>query len=66
MCRNAQLASDEAIENEINKGRAIRAKSKSEEEQKKLATYNDRVMIKKLKGVDAKLKDVDFDVYIEV
>lgn len=44
----------------------MRAKSKSEEEQKRLETYRDRLMIKKLKGVDLLLKDVDFDIYIEV
>ena len=44
----------------------IRQKSKTKEEIKRLETYNDRVMIKKLKGVDAALKDIDFDINIEV
>ena len=52
--------------NEVNKRRAIRQKSKSKEEIKRLETYNDRVMIKKLKGVDAALKNIDFDINIEV
>ena len=62
----ARQASDEAIMNEVNKRRMIRQKSKSKEEIKRLETYNDRVMIKKLKGVDSALKDVDFDINIEV
>lgn len=62
----ARQASDEAILNEVNKRRAIRQKSKSKEEIKRLETYNDRVMIKKLKGVDAALKNIDFDINIEV
>lgn len=66
LLRRSLSASDEAIFKEINKHRIIRAKSKSEEEQKRLETYRDRLMIKKLKGVDMLLKDVDFDVYIEV
>ena len=44
----------------------IRAQNKSEDELRKLETYRDRVMIKKLKTLDMALKDVDFDVYIEV
>ena len=44
----------------------MRTESKSEEEKKKLETYRDRVMIKQLKALDMKLKDIDFDVYIEV
>ena len=66
MLRSTLKASEEAIFKEINKHRVIRAKSKSEEEQKKLQTYKDRVMIKKLKGIDLMLKDVDFDIYVEV
>ena len=59
-------AKDEAILAEINKYRTARAKNKSEEEKKKLETYRDRLMIKKLKGLDMAIKDIDFDVYIEV
>ena len=64
--RKGMSANEDALVKEINKHRAFRAKSKSEEEQKRLETYRDRLMIKKLKGIDLKLKDVDFDVYIEV
>ena len=59
-------ASDKAIKDQIDKLRQLRANSKSEEEKKKLGTYRDRVMIKKLKSLDMKLKDIDFDIYIEV
>lgn len=38
----------------------------SQEQKKKLATYKDRVTIKKLKQLDAALKEIDFDIYIEV
>lgn len=61
-----RTASEEAIWNKINEFRAIRSKNKTEEEKKRLETYKDRVMIRKLKALDSKLKNIDFDIYIEV
>mmetsp|Transcript_34268 Transcript_34268/g.42336 ORF Transcript_34268/g.42336 Transcript_34268/m.42336 type:complete len:187 (+) Transcript_34268:2243-2803(+) len=45
-------ANDMALANEVNNLRQYRANSKTEEEKKKLETYRDRVMIKKLKQLD--------------
>lgn len=59
-------ATDEAVHNYVKKLKEVRSKSKSEEQMKKLETYNDRVMIKKLKGIDSALKDINFDIYMEV
>ena len=50
---------------EINKLRNIRKESKTEEELKKMESYRDRVLTKKLKQVDAALKEIDFEVYLE-
>ena len=66
MMSNLMKASDETIHNYVNMLKEVRAKSKSEEQIKRLETYNDRVMIKKLKGADKALKDIDFDIEIEV
>ncbi len=63
---SSELASDEAFDKYINRLRVKRAENKSEEEKKRLETYKDRVMIRKLKQLDSKLKHVDFDIYIEV
>lgn len=46
MFRLNNQVSDTALFNEINKHRVIRAKSKSEEEKRRLETYRDRIMIK--------------------
>ena len=59
-------ASEEAVHNYVNKLKEIRQKSKSEEQIKKLETYKDRVTIKSLKGIDMALKDINFEIYIEV
>lgn len=59
-------ATDKALVNEINFLRMSRAKSKTEEEKRRLETYRDRLMIKKLKKLDIALKDIDFDIFIEV
>lgn len=59
-------ASDAALWSEINKLQQVRVKSKTKEQLKRLETYRDRMTLKKLKGLDATLKDVDFDIYIEV
>jgi len=61
-----RTASEAAIWNKINEFRAIRSRNKTEEEKKRLETYKDRVMIRKLKALDSKLKNIDFDIYIEV
>ena len=63
---SSELASDEAFDKYINRLRVKRAENKSEEEKKRLETYKDRVMIRKLKQLDSKLKHVDFDIYVEV
>lgn len=59
-------ASEKALWNEINKLQQVRTASKTKEQLKRLETYRDRVTLKKLKGLDQTLKDVDFDIYIEV
>ena len=63
---NLMKASESALEKEINSLRMIRTNTMSQEQKKKLATYKDRVTIKKLKQLDAALKEIDFDIYIEV
>lgn len=59
-------ASESALLHEINKLRNVRKHSKTEEELKKMESYRDRVMTKKLKQLDIALKDTDFEVFIEV
>jgi len=59
-------ASDRAIANEIEILRLRRSFSKTEEEKKRLETYRDRHMIKKLKQLDIALKEIDFDIFIEI
>ena len=63
---NLMKASQSAVEKEINKLRLIRTNTMSTEQKKKLATYRDRMTVKKLKQIDAGLKDLDFDIFIEV
>lgn len=58
--------SDSAILNEVNKWRGFRKQNQTVEQQKKLDTYKDRVTIKKLKGIDMQLKEIDFDIYFEI
>lgn len=48
----------------INQAIAVRAKSKSEEQKKRLETYNDRVLINKLRKLDTAMRDKNFEVII--
>ena len=57
---------DEAVKKYIDQLKTARSENKTDEEKKRLETYKDRLMIKKMKGLDMALKDIDFDVYIEV
>lgn len=57
---------DKAVKKYIDQLKTARSENKTDEEKKRLETYKDRLMIKKMKGLDMALKDIDFDVYIEV
>jgi len=59
-------ASESALLHEINKLRNVRSLSKTEEELKKMESYRDRLTTKKLKDLDKALKNIDFDIKIEV
>lgn len=64
--RQAKMANAVGVQLLIRAGKEERAKRVTEAQRKKIETNSDKKMIKTLKGADAALRDLDFDIFFEV